>query len=373
MAVLATINVSLSLWRKLSIDPDRNRVVLGSLLYNKSFYHAEYDGGSSVFIYKDGDLISSKSLFPGNISSNWSRTYYYGGGMGIINDAFFFPGFQLVKASFDLHGYVFKFDLATEVWSAPFGPEWVANYNEVTGSINIGACDLCTDRANSRMFSLHMGYGPGIYSSIRGYQLDSDGVSDHRCAYAYHEYPNSGKLYWVDYAYVTANGSNVEYAWRNSINDDGKYSYAYVAAAAEDATPTSRVYNISAIYAHRTFGPQGLYIRGTDRILRKLGSGTTWDISSYIDGDYNWGIIQKVDGDNNYYIITRSGIALYYLYLANNGTVTKRSERACTTDFDFRSYHALYNYTSAGEQPSWFNFGSAKELYQLPDLWKEVI
>ena len=208
---------------------------------------------------------------------------------------------------------------------------------------------------------------PGMaqYHKVFAYALDSDGVEDHIILTAVESNVSA-----VGRSYLSVNGDNLEIA--GTTYTPSTSSWDYILTATESGSLTSRYSGTSAAYHPRSLGPHGLHFRGTDEILRKLGSATTWALAAFIDTDYNWGLIKKIDSDNNYYIVARTGTTMTLLHLANDGTVTSKDTRTCTSDFDYLTYKALWVNNGVGVNPSDFGFGSPKEFYTLPDVWKEI-
>ena len=378
MAILGLDNSFLSFFQKISTGSQIpwSRIFLGSGVDSTGArWYAEraLTIPGLIYLYKGSELKTTMDITSGR-NHSWVYDCYWGDTVGFLGDAFFVP-----KLAYDgdtmINPVVKRFDLITEEWTTPcseFEFDMSSSYRDHMFSV-----DLAVDHQDDRLFLMffrarRFRTGSTLAGRIFLYELDSDGVKDHLI---------TDKTFSVGSTSITASrgrisisGSNIEIATTLGLLN----GWYYNAIADEDQDPTERTSSTNAIYRYRSFGNYGLYFRGTDYILRKTGSGTTWDVSSYITSTYGWGIIQKIDNTEKYYIVTYDSTTAisYLLYLNSDGTVTKKDNQTVTLggspNYPWQKGSGLY--ATEGLYPNNFIFPSSMQaLYQLPDLWKEVI
>ena len=167
--------------------------------------------------------------------------------------------------------------------------------------------------------------GGGTSYTLRIWQLDTDGVADHRVS-------NPTATYAENIALFPSNGT--VYFMRDTPNN---VFFQSVAGASVDATSFTTIAQDTG-YDHSNgpwIGPYGLYIRPSSLTTLRVAA-ITWDLSSYLDSYHNIAFLQKIDGDHNYYAITIKAGTAYCLKLANAGTLTNLGSKSLSVAADYQ-------------------------------------
>lgn len=289
----------------------------------KQVYASLNTGSKSIVVYRNGVVIRTLQFLTGNYGVVNHYTHSGNPCCLITSTGELF----YVKASRTGDDYevdVYKYTLATDTVSATTETlALLSSSRDISGSFVVG---IAHDPLNSTMYVFAAGSRVsvgGATEKLRLWELDSDGVLDHRLVNSdigSQNYATKGPRMcaidgWVYLYYQT---------YRTSTGLSKQF-YCKIDATTTNGSLTETSVTSGGVISEDRYGvigPWGLYVLYNETTLRSQNSAATWDLSGSLSTDNQLVVFMKEAATEDFIVLTRNFNYVYVFRCANDGTTT---------------------------------------------------